>query len=186
MLNKDLIEFEVSEDESRTLYLTLLRCVGIDICTEGRCGTTDSSDEGAQCLGTHRFSLAVCPHNGNWIDAKLYSAVEKYTLSPRMYQVSKTNGGRLPMNMSLLEVSNPDVQLAAVKKAQRDEGIVIRIYNPTQSAQTCKLTLAANISKAFQTDMNEVKQKELNVDDNRISAELGPYKIMTILVEVRN
>jgi mannosylglycerate hydrolase len=162
----------------------LLRCVGIDICTEGRCGTTDSSDEGAQCLGTHRFSLAVCPHKGNWIDAKLYSAVEEYTLSPRMYQVSKANEGRLPMDMSLLEVSNPDVQLAAVKKAQREEGIVIRIYNPTQSSQSCDLKLAGNISKAFKTDMNEEKQQELNLDGNTISLDLGPCKIVTVLIEV--
>ncbi len=183
-LNKNLIEFEVSENDSRIVYLTLLRCIDVKICTEGRCGTIETGAEGPQCLGWHKFSLAVYPHAGNWQDCGIYNVMENYVMPPRMYQVSKTSGGDLPMSMSMLEITNRLVQLSCVKKSESGEGLIIRIYNPTGDAQKCGINFAAAVISAFATDMAEGKLSALNVCDGRkVCLELSPYKIMTMLIE---
>ena len=183
-LNKNLIEFEVSEDPGRIVYLTLLRCMDVNICTEGRCGTIETGAQGPQCLGSHKFSLALYPHAGNWKDCDIYSKMENYTMPPRMYQVSRTNGGCLPMSMSMLEITNTLVQLSCVKRAESGDGLIVRIYNPTGDAQKCAINLPAAVKCAFMTDMAENKHSALSVCDGRkVCLELAPYKIMTVLIE---
>lgn len=182
-LNRNLIEFEVSEDAGRIVYLTLLRCVEVNICTEGRCGTVETGAEGPQCLGRHKFSLAVYPHSGSLHQSNLYGVMESYTLPPRMYQMSRTNGGTLPPAMSMMRLTNPLVQLSCVKKAQDGDGLIARIYNPTDDIQKCDISFASKLKCAFITDMAESKQSALDVFDTAINLELAPCKIVTVLVE---
>ena len=181
-LNKNLVEYEVSEDPSSTVYLTLLRCMDVDICTEGRCGTIETGAEGSQCLGKHKFSFAVFPQSVENI-SDIYKATEKYNLPPRMYQTSTTEGGTLPKNMGMLTIDNPNIQISCIKKAEDSDGLIVRIYNPSQMSENCNLVFAKEPKSAYLTNMKEVQQEELITCGRKISLVIEKLKIVTVLIE---
>lgn len=185
ILNKELIEYEITEDQSRTAYLTLLRCMDVNICTEGRCGTIETDATGPQCLGKHTFNYAVYPHKGNWVKGDVYSQMEKYTCPPRAYQISPHENGTLQESLSLFEIDNTLVQLSSIKKAQDTDGIIVRIYNPNSKTEKCTINFASKIKVAYTTNMNEEKKSTLKLKNNKqIILEIEPCKIITLLIHI--
>ncbi len=183
ILNKELIEFEISEDKSRTAYLTLLRCMEVNICTEGRCATVETGAEGAQCLGTSEFNFALYPHKGNWQDANVYDVTEKYIYSPRAYQISKHENGTMPKSQGLFEIDNMVIQVSTIKKAQNADGIIVRIYNPNSKTEKCTLRFASDIKNAYTVNMNEEKADTLALEsEGNISLDVAPCKIVSLLI----
>jgi alpha-mannosidase len=89
LLNRNILEYEISDDPSRTAFLTLLRCVPVRICTEHRCATQDHLQTGPQCLGEYTFEYAVYPHDGDVWAGNVYQASQQYLMEPLIYQLSK-------------------------------------------------------------------------------------------------
>ncbi len=187
ILNKELIEHEITEDKSRTAYLTLLRCMDVNICTEGRCGTIETGATGPQCLGQHTFNYAICPHKGNWAEGDVYSQMEKYIYTPRAYQISKHENGTMQESQSLFEIDNPLIQVSGIKKAQDTDGIIVRIYNPNSEIEKCTLSFASEIKNAYIANMNEEKEKTLELkNEKQIPLDVGPCKIITLLIQMKD
>jgi mannosylglycerate hydrolase len=182
ILNKELIEYEVTEDQSRTAYLTLLRCMDVNICTEGRCGTIETGADGPQCLGEHSFHYAIYPHKGDWQEGDVYQVMEDYVYPPRVYQISKHDGGNLPESLSLLTIEPSSLQLASVKRAQDRDGMIVRFYNPAKETLNAKLKFAKKPMEAFITDLNEQNLDPLEIaSDGSVTIEAQTCKIITIL-----
>jgi mannosylglycerate hydrolase len=180
--NRELIEFEVTEDISRTAYLTLLRCMDVNICTEGRCGTIETGAMGPQCLGEHTFHYAIYPHRGDWQEGDVYQVMEDFVYPPRVYQISKHDKGTLPESLSLLTIDPSSVQIASVKRAQDTDGTIIRFYNPGTETVNAKLKFAKKPLEAFITDLNEEIIEQLDVAaDGTVKIEIQCCKIITVL-----
>jgi mannosylglycerate hydrolase len=175
-----LSEFEVSEDHSRTVYLTLLRCMETNISTEGRCATVDSAAHGSQCPGKNTFRYAVFPHRGSWRQAHVYDVMEQFVLAPKVYQVSRHDHGSLPQRLSLFAMDNKNMQVSAIKRSEDGDGVVVRLYNPTESSQTGNLKIAGAVKQVWITNMNEEKQEKLSYKDG-VTVSLTQCEIKTIL-----
>jgi mannosylglycerate hydrolase len=130
ILNRGLPEYEVTEEG--TVYLTLLRCVGWlsrdDLVTRrGHAGPPYATPE-AQCPGRHRFEFALLPYRGTWEEAQVWK--EALSLAPPIGQeLAGPARGELPAAVGFLQVEG--LPLSAVKPAEEGEGIVVRLYNPT-------------------------------------------------------
>lgn len=187
ILNKDLLEFEVSEDESRTVHLTLLRCVEVNICTEGRCATVETGADGGQCLGEHTFHYALHPHKGDWIDGRVYETTEGYLYPPRIYQTSKHENGSLPVDLSFFSIESPFIQLSSVKRAEDHSGIIIRIYNTLSEKLSTRIHMAHMPDEVYRTKLNEEIEESLPVDvGGFIALEAGAHQIITLLFNYNN
>jgi mannosylglycerate hydrolase len=181
ILNRELIEYEVTEDKSRTAYLTLLRCMDVNICTEGRCGTIETGATGPQCPGEHTFHYAIYPHTGNWHEGDVYKVMEDFVYPPRVYQISKHNGGNLPESLSLLTIEPSSVQLSSVKREQDSDDIIIRFYNPAPGTVDTRLKFAHEPSAAFISNLNEEFIAQLEAkDDGSFVIETQQCKIITV------
>ncbi len=185
VLNKDLIEYEISEDPTRTVYLTLLRCMDVNICTEGRCATIETGATGPQCLGKTTFHYALYPHKGNWQSGQVYPVCEKYVYPPMVYQFSKHGQGYLPQSSSMLRIDDTRIQMSSFKAAQDSQGLIVRLYNPHHETISTEITFAAKVKKASSVSLNEDILREIPVrGETCIPVELGPLKIETFLVEL--
>lgn len=182
ILNKELIEFEISEDKSRTAYLTLLRCMEVNICTEGRCATIETGAEGSQCLGEHTFNFGLFPHKGNWSDGNVYGITEKYLLQPRAYQISKHSNGTLPDKLSLFSIDSPEIQLTSLKKSLDNSGVIARFYNTTSENIVAKIKFYLAPSKVYLVNLKEEIIDEIEIDVcEDISLDVKGNKIATLL-----
>ncbi len=184
ILNKNLTEFEISENKSRTVYLTLLRCMDVKICTENRCATVESEADGPQCLGSYTFNYALYPHSGDWQRGKVYQQTQKYLYAPLIYQMSRHFDGSLCTCKSLMNIDNPLVQLTGLKQSEDGRGLIIRIYNPTEDVIEANINFARKPQKAYKTNMNEEIEEDVEVTNSgNIPVTLDPAKIITLLIE---
>ena len=140
LLNEGLKAYEAHGDSDQTLSLTLLRCFPLRICITNLEMTDYSSlDDGSQCLGTHRFRYAFMPYSGTVVSAGIWQAAERFNHAVRLAQIAPAAGGRLPLELSFLEVENPALHVSAVKQSESGTGWVVRLFNPTD------ITLGGNV-----------------------------------------
>jgi len=161
--------------------LTLLRSVKLKIAAEFRAAVVDPEQQGSQCLGRHKFNYAVFPHPGNWQQGDVYGTMEHYVLRPHLYQVSKHNKGTESKNQSLFSLQPNSLQLSAIKKTEQGDGIVIRLFNPTDKTIEGNIKLARKPQSAVLVNLNEDLQGQLPVDENGVvTFDAEPCKIITI------
>jgi mannosylglycerate hydrolase len=160
VLNRNLQEFEVTNDSSRTLMLTLMRCTAMRICSEFRAPQSDPKQTGAQMHGKTSFNYAVYPHRGDWSEADVYGAAEQFNAPLRPFQHTRPAQGDLPSNASYFSLAAP-LRLSAIKRAEDGAGVVIRVFNPPRELITADMTFE------HQAELQIVRMDERSVANER-------------------
>ncbi|MFK5953065.1 MAG: glycoside hydrolase family 38 C-terminal domain-containing protein, partial [Desulfobacterium sp.] len=187
-VNDSFTEYEAFEDDERTVALSLLRCVENWICTGIRAGSYFPSQKGGQSLGLHKYSFSIIPHAGDWNAADIPLEADKFNSPCLPVQVTgnKTPGSKLSgADASFFEISNSRVRFSALKKTADSDNFVVRLYNPTDSAQETDILFGeAPITSAWICNLKEDRQEELPCIKNALEkVTLLPKKIMTIEVQ---
>ena len=209
LLNEGLKAYEPHNDEANTISLTLLRCFPLRICVTALEMTDFSKlDKGSQCLGKHTFRYAFLPHEGDWKDANLWHASERFTHPLRIAQMGPTPEGTESKSKSFLELEPEGLHLSALKESEDGKGWVVRLFNPGDDTVNGKMRLnlgqanpkdnpslverqAANFalpavngkawSKVEKVSLEEIMEEELSLDkDGWLSFEMGKKKLLTI------
>lgn len=167
------------------LALTLLRCVGWlsrgDLSyRRGDAGPSVPTPE-AQCLGHHVFEYALVPHQGTWEGA--FQEAHYLNEPLRAIQVEPRKG-ELPSELSWIEVKPQPLIVSSIKLAERGDGIVVRIYNPSEKLVegSCLLTIKAQ--KASFVNLNEEMVSGTTMDQKgKVKLEVRPKAIVSVLFE---
>jgi len=102
---------------ANTIRLTLVRSPGTD---------TSYTDQANQDFGHHEFTFGITGHRGTWHDGQ--TDWEGYRLNqPLIAFESAKHAGSLGKSFSLITVSNPRIQVMALKKAEKSDEIVLRM-----------------------------------------------------------
>lgn len=140
VMPKGLFEYEVFDDS--TMALTLIRACRIKLAVSEE-KVTELQDEGVQCPGKQVFEYAM--HFGKGEINELPNCAAQIFANVKC-AVCGRGKGTLPLENSMFEIENKNVHVTAVKRADNGEGIIIRMYNPTDteqrvdiSAQKCKM-----------------------------------------------
>jgi mannosylglycerate hydrolase len=182
VLNKNIMEYEIADDHTGNISLTLLRCVPVRICSEFRAAFQDPQQQGSQGPGRHIFEYAIMPHTGDWQDADIFSAVEKYLYPPSLFQMSKPSEGTLPANACLLNIQPEQILLEAVKSGDKDNSIIVRLSNPSDKNVECEIAFFQKVKTAFLTNLNEEPLDQIKInDDGIVRLQAGSNKIITLL-----
>jgi alpha-mannosidase len=84
----------------------------------------------------------------------------------------------------LLEVSQPDVVVSALKPG-RGGSVVLRVYEAAgRPSSSVKIKLNAGISSAREVSLLEDGGAELKVVDDTLQFDLGPYQIKTFSLKL--
>jgi hypothetical protein len=142
LLNDGLKAYEVVGDKDKTMCLTLLRSFPLRICVTPLEMTDYSGiDKSSQCLGRQTFRYAVMPHKGDWQEANLWQASEKFNLPILMAQIAPTEHGTGPLEKSFLELESENLHVSAVKKSEDGDGWSVRLFNQGDEAIKNKIRL---------------------------------------------
>ena len=180
VINDCLTEYEVSQSDHRILALTLLRSVRNSICTELRVWSHYPGQDGGQCLGRHVVSYAICPHSGRWDDAEIDVKAQLFNAPVRVVQTNKHTGSVTGNETSFFSLSNRKIRFSALKKAERSETMILRLYNPSCQRQTGTIKFNLPVQNAWQVNLNEERQGELPVDSQAgIAIDIAAKKIAT-------
>jgi len=184
ILNEGLREYEVSEDASRTILVTLVRAYEIALSTVAWKWERHPEMKLSQCPGEHEFRYAVLPHGGFWQDAGVGAEAEKLNL-PMVVAQAGTHRGSLPCKFGLLEMSPGTAMLSAVKRADEGDDLVVRVFNPASTPLDVQLKFPYPVSAATTTDLDEKPLRRIRPTGQVVPIRLEPKKVATLKVGCR-
>ena len=182
-INYGLKEYEAFDDTRRTFALTLLRCFPLKI---GGVGMQDYSKEqkGSQCLGKNTFRYAIYPHKGNWETGEVFKQTYSHNQQLNIVQVGK-NYGKWAKRRSFLRLEPDTLVITGIKKAENDEAIIVRCFNPSMKKITGFLHLDFIIVSAHYVTLEEKPLQKCEVRENIIIVNIKKKKIVTIKIVVK-
>ncbi len=183
VLNNCLTEFQLLDDERRTLALTLFRATRNRICVESRVSSEFPEQLGSQMLRTLEFEYAIYPHRGDWVAGRVFAEADKLNAKPVAVQVSRNAEGDLPVAASHYCIDNDALVLSAIKKTEDRDSMVVRLYNPTNETQEGTIRFGLPVSRAWKTNLLEVRGEELPLEGGVLALSVPKGKIVTIEVE---
>ncbi len=135
-------------------------------------------------FGEHDFKYSFYPHQGRWNEE---TQREAYLLNDPLLVYRWTMDDR-PSTMQntlspLFHVSSPNVIIETVKRAEDGEGIILRLYESQRKRGPVQIHAGFAVEAAWETNLLEENQFELNVENDAIQLDLRPYQIMTLRVK---
>ena len=161
-----------------TLELTLLRCVrypGPLIDKEDSSGRISGYTD----LGEHNFTYSLYPHTGDYAEGGVVHTGYELNIPLSIHSCSSREG-TLPPSFSYMVVESSSVIIETVKKAERGNEIIVRLYE--SSGEPCNTGLKLNfpVTKVFLVNLMEEPMGEILVSDGRIELDFTPFEILTL------
>jgi alpha-mannosidase len=170
-----LYEAEVTPDG--VIAITLLRAVGWlsrpDLLTRPGEAGPSLATPGAQCLGTTsaRLSLFSPGPAGTNRDAEI-----------GLRGVIAKDESVLPAGKALLSLEPPELVLSAVKSAAESDGVIVRVFNPSDDSIAGHLDLGFDVAEAHSVELDESHGKSLNLSNGGIDLKVPPRAIRSVLL----
>ncbi len=184
-----LPEYEVKETAFGTaVAITLLRSVGWlsrgDFLTRGCNAGPNLETPEAQCLGRYEFRYAVVPHQGTWLDADLWHHAEAVRAPLKAWAAPLPEASREGAEeLCYLTVEPNTLVVTALKKAERDDALVVRLLNIGETETEGTVTFAKAPASVQLANLNEEPQSELAVEGQAVKVKARPKQLVTLLVK---
>jgi alpha-mannosidase len=186
LLCRGLHEYEVSDDPERAIALTLLRAFEMALCTVTFRWERLPEQEGSQCLREHCFQYAIYPHKGDWASAEVIRETLDHNLSFRVAQCGGRYKGSMPKEHGFLSISPANLILSGIKKCEKRNSFIVRIFNPTEKNIRGKIRSAFDIKRARLVNFNEQAIKDLDLGASRtLSIDVAEKKIVSVEISLK-
>lgn len=192
-------EYEVLDDSK--IRLTLFRTYGfmgkenLIYCPGRASGERIIETPAAQLLKEMEFNFGFTSYAGDINDSDIDTLAKQYNTNLEVYTYAEFLNGRLIFSQREIEGQNAKIHslfetegnlvVSAVKKAEEDDGYIIRLYNGKDHKDLDdKIKFNFDIKEAYYTNLKEEKTEEIKVENNTISVkELSHCKFVTIWVK---
>jgi alpha-mannosidase len=140
--------------EGNKLSITLLKC------------STDPNPQADQ--GQHRFTYSLYPHTEDFRRGGVIE--ESYVLNQPLYEkaINACNGD-MDETYSFVSADQPNAVITAVKKAERDDGLIVRFYDAYDCKSNVTITVPNTYGKAYLCDLMENELSELSVKEGKVT-----------------
>ena len=129
----------------------------------------------------HEFTYSIYPHQGNWKDANTVDMA--YSLNCPLYsKVEEAHSGMLPTQMAFLSTNATNVVVEVVKKAEDEDGIIVRMYECFNKRTAVSAGTFKTINSIWECDLMENNTDELAHSSNSFGFEIKPYEIKTFRI----
>lgn len=124
--------------------------------------------------GIHEFTYSFYLWNGSFEDSDVIR--EAYNLNTPVSSADGDAG-----EMRLFSVDRKDVIIETVKLAEDRSGdVILRLYQSTGATTACSLHTALPVEKAWEANMLEETEKEIEVDNRFIRLVFRPFEVKTL------
>jgi len=178
-----LTEFEVLDNEDGTIALTLLRTYAYPkmsgLGREDR--VVRLYNEDSQCLGKNVYHLGLYFYKGKWQENDVLRQDYEYRYPPITVHHSCYPGKGLTKCESFFRIEPESLCLSTIKKSEKDNSMIIRLYNPTEKTIDGAIWSHFKIKKANLLKLSEDIIKDIDVEkEHTIKLKVPKKKIITI------
>jgi alpha-mannosidase len=149
-------------------------------------GQKSYAEQQWQDWGRHEFKYAIYGHKGKWSDGS--TSWQARRLNQPMIAFESTNHkGGLGKSYSFASLNTNQVEVLAIKKAQRDNVIIVRVKELLgRPAKDVQLSIGKGIKSAYEVNGQEYKIAGAVVKDSNLAFEMGAYGIRSFAVELES
>ena len=147
----------------RMISLTLLKAA---------MGPDENADQ-----GHHNFTYAIYPHIGDFSVPTVVR--EGYALNSPIAATPIAGARGSIATTSLCSVSNPNVIIEAVKKAEQDDAIVLRLYEAGRTRGPVAVTFGGTVTEAVECNLLEEPLRDAEYRENTLYFHINPFQIKT-------
>lgn len=126
--------------------------------------------------GEHRFRYALVVHHG-LVESDIPGRAEAYNLPLRL--VAGRGESQSPSE-ALLRLDGTGVTLEALKRAEKDEGLILRLWETHGRATQAVLRVPAGFASAEVVNLLERDGRPVEIVDGAIGLDFAPFQIVTI------
>jgi alpha-mannosidase len=179
VLNKGTPENEVRD---KSVYITLLRAVDILSC-DGVAGPAIPVPDASE-KKKYDFIYSLYPHKGSWQEAKSYK--QGHEFNNTLIAIQTLNREKYRPENSFLKAEPDNIIVSAIKKAEEDDGIIVRLYEAIGQKTEATITLFKASQKVevlnFLEEHDEEFDKKVMVKGSKIKMNVKPFEIVTIKI----
>ncbi len=145
-----------------------------------------SAYQRSQDIGRHRFTYAIAGHAGDWRAGRVPARAAALNQPLIAFQAA-THAGPLGRSFSLLSLgdANGQVGVAALKKSEDSDEIVLRLQERHGRPTQARIRFAGPISAAREINAAEEPLGTLPFLGNELSIDLKPYQPRTLALRLR-
>ncbi len=140
---------------------------------EAHHGYTDQTD--------HEFTYALYPHPGDHITGGVIQAGYELNVPLSVLQL-KPGSGVLPKSHTFLTIDAPDIIVEAVKKAEDDNNIIVRLYEAANREVTAEITFGIPVIKVEEASLMEEVIRDVTLLKNAVTLSWKPFEIKTLKI----
>jgi alpha-mannosidase len=129
--------------------------------------------------GRHEFKYALLPHGGDFRKGGVIEQAYALNMPPHVVEAAPRKGP-LPARRSFFEVDRPGVVIEAVKHAESDASIIVRLYEAHGSRGPVVLRTALPVRHAFYADLLERTGAPVDCAGGEIAFAVKPFEIVTL------
>jgi alpha-mannosidase len=191
LLHQGLPSHEIRDG---SIYLTLLRSIVL-LSSDGIMGPCIPTPDAAE-VKPYTFKYSILPHENDWSEDLIYQHGSEINMSLIPIQIKKSNDRQnniaennrnkikiLDNSKSFLEISESNVILSTIKLSDDKKAIILRIYETEGKKTIAKIKLAAKIKNTKLIDFMENEIQEIKeIDDDTITIQIDPFKIITLKI----
>jgi alpha-mannosidase len=135
--------------------------------------------------GHHHFTYSLYPHEGDWKQALIERRGYEYNYKLAAMQVYPHDGS-LPSEYSCVSVSPENVLLTAMKKAEDEDGLILRLVEWAGKNGQVKVKVPPGATSAGVTNlMEKAEGSAIRVIDDTVVVPIHPYEILSLRVDYR-
>ena len=139
-------------------------------------GSNFSVPESAYENGRHEFRFALMPFKGDWRDGRAYELGAWFNAEP-IVRVAEAADGAADIH-SYLSLSAPGVAFSAFKKAERQDGLVLRTFETEGRPAQGSIETSFELASAQELDLMERPVRQ--ADPHNLT--WRPFEIKTLLL----
>jgi alpha-mannosidase len=132
--------------------------------------------------GHHEFTYSLYPHGGGWKQALTIRRGYELNYKLISFQTAKHEGA-LPPEHSFVESPADNIIVSALKKAEDNNGLVLRFYEWAGKSGDVQLRIPSGAQSAIETDLMEKRIADASLRNQTVTVPTKPYEIKTIEVQ---
>ena len=152
--------------QGHTLRLTLLR-------------SPQAPDPNAD-KGKHLFTYSLLPHNGDFREGEVVENAYALNSPPVASTLPANRPGPLPLERSFFEVDNAAVFIEAIKRAEKESTVIVRLYEVHNTRGSVTLTTTLPAKSAWYCDLMENSLAEIPLYGGEMLLPIQPFEIVTV------
>jgi alpha-mannosidase len=136
--------------------------------------------------GEHRIKYALLVHDGVSDLADVPVAAERFNNPVAVIGDSSARASSAldSTSFSFASVDKPNVTLETVKKAEKSDALVLRVFEHANARATATISFGVPVKSAKLVNLMEEGGEPVAVNGNSVTLQLRPFEIATLLLEL--